>query len=208
MHIEVLVEEASAEAALRNILPMILAPNTTFRVHPFQGKPDLLKSLPNRLQGYARWIPENMRILVLVDEDRQECQILKAKLETMAQQAGLVTKSRPVTGGRFSVINRIAIEELEAWFFGDITALRAAYPRVPANLDRRAAYRIPDAISGGTAEALERVLKKAGYYAGGLPKIEAARKISQHMDPGRNTSGSFQMFRDALRALHTEPDGA
>jgi len=31
-----------------------------------------------------------------------------------------------------------------------------------------------------------------------LRKIEAAEQIAPHMDPTRNTSRSFQVFRDAL----------
>jgi hypothetical protein len=33
-------------------------------------------------------------------------------------------------------LNRIAVEELEAWFFGDIEALRAVYPKLSATLGR------------------------------------------------------------------------
>ncbi len=97
-------------------------------------------------------------------------------------------------------INRIAVEELEAWFFGDVGALVAAYPGVPETLDRRAKYRNPDAIAGGTWEALERVLQEAGHHGGGLAKVRAARDIAAHMDPGRNRSRSFQVFRDAIVA--------
>ena len=62
----------------------------------------------------------------------------------------------------------------------------------------QAKYRDPDAITGGTWEALERLLQKAGYFKTGLRKIEAARSIAAHMDPTRNTSQSFQVFRSAL----------
>jgi len=73
-------------------------------------------------------------------------------------------------------VNRIAIEELEAWFFGDVDALHAAYPRVSRHLANKAPYRDPDAITGGTAEALGRVLK--AYYRTGLLKTEVAKKIA------------------------------
>jgi hypothetical protein len=96
------------------------------------------------------------------------------------------------------VINRIVIEELESWYFGDWTAVRTVYPRVAATITSQASYREPDTIKGGTWEAFERVLQKAGYFKGGLRKIEAARAIAPHMDPTRNTSRSFQIFREAL----------
>jgi hypothetical protein len=101
------------------------------------------------------------------------------------------------------VLNRLAIEELEAWFFGDVEALTTAYPGIPRTLGKKSKYRNPDAIGGGTWEALERVLQNAGYYPSGIPKIETARKISQYMNPDRNTSKSFQVFRDTLREMVT-----
>jgi len=93
------------------------------------------------------------------------------------------------------------VEELEAWFFGDVSALIAAYPGVPATLAHRARFRDPDAISGGTWESLERVLQRAGHHTGGLEKLRAAREIAKHMDPERNRSRSFCGFRDRLREL-------
>ena len=112
-----------------------------------------------------------------------------------------MTKSGARGRGKFEVINRLAIEELEAWFFGDPEALVQAYPRVPATIGRKAQYRNPDAIAGGTWEALERVLQKAGYFPGGMSKVETARNISKYMDPLRNSSKSFQVFRDAVTGL-------
>ena len=131
MHIEFLVEEYSAEAALKNLLPSILSEETTFAIRPFSGKQDLLSQLPKRLNGYQKWLPEDWRIVVLVDRDRESCRTLKTRLEDAALQAGLATKSSVRGQGRFAVINRLAIEELEAWFFGDPEALVQAYPRVP-----------------------------------------------------------------------------
>lgn len=52
MHIEFLVEEFSAQAALQNLLPKILSAEITFDIHAFRGKDDLLGKLPARLQGF------------------------------------------------------------------------------------------------------------------------------------------------------------
>jgi hypothetical protein len=201
MHLEFLVEEPSAEAALRNLVPRIVPTTITFDVHPHEGKADLLDKLPGRLRAYHRWIPRDWRIIVLIDEDRADCLELKGTMEEQARAARLWTRATVPAGRSFFVVNRLAVEELEAWFFGDVPALVAAFPGVSSNLGRQAKYRNPDAIRGGTWEALERVLQRAGYYVGGLPKIEVARNVSQHMDPDRNRSRSFQLFRDSLRAL-------
>ncbi|HEY5853216.1 MAG TPA: DUF4276 family protein [Aldersonia sp.] len=97
------------------------------------------------------------------------------------------------------VLNRIAVEELEAWFLGDVNAICAAYPGVPTTLANRSGLRDPDAVRGGTAEALERVLKQSGDATGGLSKTDAARRIALHMEIENNRSNSFCQFRDGLR---------
>jgi hypothetical protein len=176
----------------------MLPKETSFSIRVFSGKQDLLSKLPTRLQGYRKWLPDDWRLVILVDKDREDCLVLKATLEKTAHQAGFVTKSSAKGKNNFDIINRLAIEELEAWFFGDTEALVQAYPRVPATIGKKAKYRDPDSIAGGTWEALERILKKSGYYSSGMPKVEIARNISAHMDLHRNCSRSFQVFRDAL----------
>lgn len=197
-HVEILVEEPSMEAALRVLLPRMIG-SLSFEVYPHQCKEDLLQRLPERLRGYATWIPPSWRLVVLVDRDDDDCTRLKARLERMAADAGLATRS--ASRRSYVVANRLAIEELEAWYFGDWAAVRAAYPRAPETIPARARYRAPDAIAGGTWEAFERVLQAAGYFAGGLRKIEAARAVAEHMDPSRNRSPSFAALRDALSEM-------
>lgn len=201
MHVEFLVEEASAKAALECVLPGILPDGVDWEVLAFRCKSDLLRELPRRLRGYAHWLPTDWFLCVLVDADQANCQDLKAGLERMSRDARLVSKSARRLQQRAQVLNRIAVEELEAWFFGDVEAICRAYPGVPTTLGSRAPFRNPDAITGGTWEALERVLQRAGHHRGGLAKIEAARAIATHMDPTRNRSRSFRHFRDGLRFL-------
>lgn len=199
MHIEFLIEEASTEIVLSEIVPKILGEESTFKVHDFRGKSNLLKKLPNRMRGYGNLIKhqEDLRIVVLLDKDSQDCQTLKQTLEQIAAEADLTTRS---SSNDFQVLNRIIIEELKAWFFGDIGAVREAYPKVPLSLTSRKSYRIPDEIKGGTWEALERILSSAGYYEKGfMPKTEVARNIAPFMNPEINSSKSFQVFRDGIK---------
>ncbi len=200
MHIEFLLEEPSAEAFFAGFLPKILREEDTWNLIQFGGKPNLLANLENRLKGYANWIPEDWRIVVLIDEDRQDCKALKSQLEAAAAAAGLTTKTA-ADGEEFRVINRIAVEELEAWFLGDIDALCAAYPGVPSSLANREGFRDPDAVKGGTWERLEQILQKAGHFRGGLSKIELARTMALHMEPLRNRSKSFQVFLEGMAAF-------
>ncbi len=191
------------EAALRLLLPKMLGA-TTFDVYVHQCKDDLLARLPERLRGYARWLPPNWRIVVVVDRDDDDCAVLKANLESMAIQTGLTTRNR-AENRAYKIVNRLAIEELEAWYFGDWKAVKAAYPRVPATIPSQQKYRDPDAIRGGTWETFERILRKGGYFNGGLRKIEAAQAIAAYMDPTRNTSKSFQVLHTALLEIATKP---
>ncbi|MBL8134879.1 MAG: DUF4276 family protein [Anaerolineae bacterium] len=196
------VEEPSAEAALIELVPKILSGRRyKYDIFTFQGKQDLLKKLPKRLRAYRAMPGDDWAIIVLVDRDQDDCKVLKQQLETTARDAGLATRASRRPDERITVVNRIAIEELEAWFLGDPAALHAAYPRVTEHLAHQARFRDPDAIQGGTWETLESLL--AYYHPGGLEKIRAASEISAHMEPDLNRSKSFQVFRDALRSLFT-----
>jgi len=197
-HFEFLVEEPSMEAFLHQLLPRLLPRDRTFQIHLFQGKPDLFQKLEARLRGYATWLPEDWRIVVVVDRDDDDCRALKRRMEETAGLVGLRTRVTRA-GSSWQLVNRIAIEELEAWYFGDWEAVRAAYPRVGDAVPKRSAYRDPDAIRGGTWEAFECVLQKHGYFQGGLAKIEAARALGARVDHRRSRSRSFLVFVAAIR---------
>ncbi len=198
MHFEFLVEEYSAKECLEQILPKILPEKITYEIRSFRGKSDLIKKMPDRFNGYKAWIPKDWKIIIIIDRDDEDCKQLKEKLEQFAVSAGFITKSASNETNSFKILNRIAIEELEAWFFGDINAIASAYPRVSKSLGQQAKFRNSDEIKGGTWEALEKVLQKAGYHQGGLEKVKAAREISQFMDPPNNRSPSFQIFYQSL----------
>ncbi|MEC3980999.1 DUF4276 family protein [Amycolatopsis sp. H20-H5] len=198
--LEILVEERSAKQALDILLPRIV-PAVPFEIREFQGKDMLVKELPRRFAGYAermRW--ERLKVVVVVDRDDDDCKDLKRRLEGLAEKAGLSTTASVAR----QVLTRIVIEELESWFFGDVSALRQAYPRIPSSLGNQAKYRDPDGIGGGTWEALARLLAKHGYHKPGLAKLQLAKDVATHMDIENNRSQSFQVFRDGVRRLVSE----
>ncbi|MBI4861981.1 MAG: DUF4276 family protein [Candidatus Riflebacteria bacterium] len=161
-HVEFLVEEPAMKETLEVLAPKLLPPGVSFAIRTFQGKPDLFRKLPGRLKGYQHW-PEENRFVVVVDEDREDCHELKRRIVAATVEAGLAPWS---LGGRRDgrVTGRIAVEELEAWFLGDFGAICAAFSRVDARHGGKARFRKPDEIGGGTAEALERLLRRSGYY--------------------------------------------
>lgn len=201
MHVDFHVEEPSMEVALRHLLPAVVRDRATYSIINYRSKERLLRTLPQRLRAYfERVAREDLRILVLVDRDDDDCLELKGRLERFAQQAGLRTKTT-AGAGSFHVVNRIVVEELEAWFFGDVEALRAIYPKIPASLVRNASYRDPDNVRGGTWEALHRLLKKHGYLGEVFPKKMIAEEIAAKMNPERNRSRSFRCFVEGVESL-------
>ena len=188
MYLYVHVEEPSMAEAAGILVPRIL--NITedqFRVIDHGSKAALLRDIGKRFSGYARRLEntEDLRILVLVDRDEDDCRVLKQRLEQIAKASGLVSKTRARSGQTFRA------------------ALRGAYPRVPASLGDKARFRNPDDIRGGTWEALLKVLNDAGYYRGQqrLPKIEVARRVAPGLEIAGNRSASFSAFVNGLRAI-------
>jgi hypothetical protein len=201
MEIDFLLEEESAAAALRVLLPRLL-PGCVCRLKPFEGCHDLLGQLPRLLPAYRRRMAqagqENLRLVVLLDADTIGPRRL-AQLEQHAAAAGLLTYAAAPTGAPFQVLNCLTVEELEAWFLGDEVAVRAAYPALKAAYFGRVGAN-PDALPK-PSETLWHVLKQGRYYPSGKAKTEWATTIVPHFDPARNASPSFQYFCLGLAAL-------
>lgn len=212
MHIEILVEDASGEKLLKAVLPKLLGEQGnphTWRVHSYKGigripknlKPGtdankriLLDRLPSALRGYGK-TPGIDAVVVVVDLDRRNCE------EFLAELKALAAACNPVPNTMF----RLAIEEMEAWYFGDRQALTTAYPKAKVDVLNRYAQDsvcgtwelLADAIHpGGSA-----VIKKAGWPLPGQIKCEWAEKIGPLLEPDRNVSPSFGKLRDGLARL-------
>ena len=99
----------------------------------------------------------------------------------------------------------IAIEEGEAWFLGDLPAVRLAYPRADQGILNSYVNdticgtweKLADAIHQGGSRALVR----RGWQVVGAEKEKWAQEISPHMNVDINNSPSFCFFRDTLRSL-------
>jgi len=215
MHIEILAEDRSGEKLLQMLLPQLLGPQGephTWRLHAYKGigripqglvtkadpaKRILLDQLPKLLRGYGK-TPGIDAVVVVLDTDKRDCAAFLAELKA----AAVVCTPVPIT------LFRLAIEEIEAWYFGDQHALLAAYPRakreVLGRYDQDSTCDtwelLADAVhSGGSA-----AIKKAGWPLPGQVKYEWAEKIGPLMDPDRNISPSFGKLKDGLRKLVAE----
>jgi hypothetical protein len=210
MHIEILVEDSSGERTLKHLLPKLIKPTHSWRLHSYKGigripknlksnadpsKRILLDRLPQILRGYGK-TPGIDAVVVVLDSDRRNC------VEFLQELNALAVKCQPAPG---KILFRIAIEEMEAWYFGDRTALTEAYPSAKADVLKRYVQDsvcdtwelFADAVHpGGSA-----VIKKAGWPLPGQLKHEWAEKISPLLEPDRNVSPSFCKLRDGLRRL-------
>lgn len=203
MQVDFLLEEESAAAALRLLLPRLL-PHCVWRIKTFEGCRDLLGQLPQLLPGYRRRMAqagqEDLRLVVLLDADGIGARRL-AELESYAAAAGLPTFATVPADAPFAVLNCLTMQELEAWFLGDIAAVQAAYPSLKPAYFKPIGPN-PDALPKPN-ETLWQILKQGRYALGGKTKVAWATAIAPHLDldPARNTSPSFHYFCQALAAL-------
>lgn len=212
MHIEFLVEDSSGERLLSQLLPQILgeqgAPHS-WRLKAYKGvgrippgllpradpaKRMLLDQLPRLLQGYGK-TPGIDTVVVVLDSDRRDCKEFLQELRSLAEGCN------PVPNTLF----RLAIEEIEAWYLGDRTALLTAYPRAKREvLDRYVQDSVcntwemlADAVHAGGSAAI----KKTGWPLPGQIKHEWAEKMGPLMNINQNKSPSFGKFRDGLSRM-------
>lgn len=182
-------------------------PQHTHVLIPHQGKgslpanpdtkPDpkrsgLLDQLPAKLRAFGKGFdPATDRVLVLVDADDDDCVDLKERLTK------LLAACTPAAVAKF----RIAVEETEAFYLGDLPGIRSAFGSLamsPYN-----AY-VQDSVCG-TWEVFAKVIR-----ASREDKVDWARRMSATLGtdttgPAANRSPSFLAFCNALRELAGEP---
>ena len=207
MRLHILVEGPSEEAFLEGWLGRFLPPGHTFKIIRHRGKgrlpresqarPDpkrqgLLDQLPAKLRAYGRTLNATTdRLLVLVDQDEENCEELKERL----LEAWHFCQPRP------EALFRIAIEELEAFYLGDSEAIRRAYPKMKVGPLRDYEQ---DSVCG-TWELFMEVIGAASE-----DKVAWARKMGQELGirwqgARANRSPSFQQFCTGLLQLAGEP---
>lgn len=217
MHFEILVEDQSGKKALDILIPKIIGFKHTFKVHPYKGigripknlssnadasKRILLTQLPQLLRGYgntfAKYPKEYPAAVILVCDLDVKC--LKAFREELHT---ILNACDPKPETRFCV----AIEEGEAWFLGDIAALKKAYPQAK---DSVLNTYINDSICGTWEKLADAIfpggstaLSAKGWQAIGAEKFKWAEKITPHMDVDNNASPSFDYLRTKMMELCT-----
>jgi hypothetical protein len=105
------LEEMSAEAMLRELLPRIIpTAEVVPRFITFEGKQDLEAQLVRRMRGYRN--PEALFVVMRDQDANPNCKAVKRRLLDLSKKAG-----RP------SVLVRIACKELESFYLADLSAV-------------------------------------------------------------------------------------
>ena len=196
MTIHVLVEGPSERAFLEPWCARLLKGHPV-RVHPHRGKgslpkapgepPDperqgLLDQLPAKLRGFADSLdPKSDSVVVLVDADD----------EVPADLMRRLAKTAADYGPSLNVVVRLAVEEMEAFYFGDLRALEKAFP--DADMKAAREYK-PDSICE-TWELFGRIV-----HDGGGNKVAWADAMSKYVTTQARASRS-PSFRDLLTSL-------
>jgi len=212
MHFEFLVEDQSSGKAMEILLPKLIGVDFTFRIHSYKGighipknlqpntgadKRILLDQLPRLLRGYGK-NKQSWFIVVICDLDDRD------KLQFLAELNDILDACDPKPEACFC----LAIEEFEAWYLGDVSAIQKAYPKAKKSILE--SY-VNDSICG-TWELLAdaicksgcKALIKKGWQAVGEQKFIWAKEISPHMNVDENNSPSFKEMRAQLRNITEE----
>jgi hypothetical protein len=215
MHFEIFVEDQSGKKMLDILVPKIIGDDHTFNVHPYKGigripknlsahsdagKRILLEQLPRLVRGYGKTFasyPANYpaAVILICDLDDKCLKEFRQELFDILNAC----ERRPET--RFC----IAIEEGEAWFLGDMPAVKSAYPKAK---DVVLNGYVNDSICGTWEKLADAVfpggaskLSAKGWQAVGKEKSVWAEKIAPLMDVDKNASPSFNYFRTKILEL-------
>ncbi len=201
MNVHLLVEGASERAFLEPWCRRLLNGDRV-KVHPHQGKGSLrhplsqrpnprhrglLDQLPAKLRGFAAADPPPRGVVVLIDADDENCaDVAKAVLDAVEEVAPSL-----------NVVVRVAVEETEAFYLGDLRAIENAYPDADMALARSD---VPDSIVG-TWEVFGKVIGDDGGN-----KVAWAETMGEVVttSAGRTRSPSHRALMRALRRLLKE----
>lgn len=151
-------------------------PGLEFICIPHEGKSDLEKSLPRKLRA---WREPGVRFLVIRDSDGSPPGHIEHNLCQICAGAG-----RP------DAAVRLAYQELEAWYLGDVVLLGVAYGKDLSREAGKGTYRDPDSI-GAPSALVKKLIPE-------FQKTDGARRLGALLEVDQNRSVSFREVRDAI----------
>ena len=177
-----LLEDQTMQVLLDQLLPRLF-PNWRQGEHflciKHEGKTDLESSIPSKLRA---WQEPGAKFIVLRDNDSADCTVIKTRRKRLCAEAG-----------RADTLIRIACQEVEAWYLGDLHAMSAAFGGNLNTQPNRKRYSDPDKLAKPSAEVKR--------LSPGFQKTAGARLMAAHLSEAGNLSKSFQYFISGLRRL-------
>lgn len=175
-----LLEERSAKELLQIVLKEILPSDMPKPfIFYFEGKQDLERNIVRKISQWR--IPDSV-FLIMRDKDAADCIAVKRQLVSLCNQT------------RKPCIVRIACQELESFYLGDLSAVKQAFHcAVPSQKSRK--FRDPDHLSRPSGE-LERITN------GAYQKISGSQSIAPFLRlDGSNRSRSFNVLIEGIKHL-------
>ncbi|MES2877826.1 MAG: DUF4276 family protein [Pseudomonadota bacterium] len=181
-----LLEEPSMKILLDGLLPRLFpgwVVNQHFQCVKHDGKSDLDRSIPRKLSAWR--IPGD-RFVIVRDNDNTDCLQLKARLQALC-----------LVSGHPETLIRLACQELESWYVGDLQSLAQAFddPKLDTPALRKR-FAVPDDWQKPSVE-LERLIPA-------FQKGSGARTMAVYLRETSNRSVSFQMFVRGVRRVAVE----
>ena len=178
-----LVEEPSMQLFLEALFQQLHLPETAYQIKAFRGKQLLLPAIPRLLNS---WREPNTQFFILIDNDNKDCIQLKNKLVFDCLQAN-----------RSDTVVRIVCQELEAWYLGDLFAIKSYSPLKKSFKGQLKQIEdnklIPDEI--------QRPSKVLEAHLGNLIKSDIAKYMGKNITLEGNSSVSFGSFVQALKTV-------
>lgn len=176
----IMVEEQSIEEVTKVIIKRMGLENRV-KIIPHDGKNDLEKSFPRKIANWRN--PHRTRFVICRDNDGSDCAILKQRLRDMLPET---------TQHDFKL--RLVMNELEAWYLGDLEALKKAELISQGVLDQnrnKRKFRSPENLTNAKQE-FKRLVKTKG-------QITLARTIAPHLELENENCSSFKHFIAAIK---------
>jgi hypothetical protein len=215
MHFEFLVEDQSGNKSLKILMPQLInIESNSYRIHFYRGggkdipkkskvephKRIFFDRLPALINGFGKTFAGygadyKAVLIVICDLDTQD------KTTFLNELNGIMSSCSQKPDTYFC----LSIEEFEAWYLGDMDAIKSAYPYArQETLDRYD----NDSICGTwelLADAIYKggsgTLKKRGWQSVGAEKSKWAENISPCMNIDNNKSPSFKDLKTQLLKL-------
>lgn len=181
MQLVFFLEEPSAKAMLQGLLPRLVPVGWDAKYIVFEGKQDLEKQLPRKLNA---WLSPNCQFIVLRDKDHGDCALIRQNLVNICHDSG-----------KQDTLVRLAIHELESWYLGDLIAVEKGLGISKlAKTQASQKFRNPDRLSN-PSEELQK-LTKLQYQ-----KVNGSRAIGPYLSLENNCSISFKKFISGIKNI-------